>query len=42
MRKMADALTNAVYHEIEGAGHMLNQEAPMRVNSILEDFYDGI
>ena len=39
MEKMAAAMPDAEYHLIEGAGHMINQEAPERVNAILSAFY---
>ncbi len=39
MRKMADKLLDAEYHELSGAGHMINQEVPEEVNGILRAFY---
>jgi len=39
MEKMGQALPDAAYHLIEGAGHMINQEAPSDVNTILRQFY---
>lgn len=39
MEKMAAAMPDAAYHLIEGAGHMINLEAPERVNAILTAFY---
>lgn len=39
MEKMAAAMPDAEYHLIEGAGHMINQEAPEKVNAILSAFY---
>ncbi|MEM7522512.1 MAG: alpha/beta hydrolase, partial [Pseudomonadota bacterium] len=39
MRKMADTMPAAEYHLIDGAGHMIPQEAPDRVNAILTEFY---
>lgn len=39
MRKMSANLPNAAFHEIAGAGHMINQEAPDQVNEILQAFY---
>ncbi len=42
MRKMADSLPNAVYHEIAAAGHMIPEEAPIEVNTILRTFYDEV
>lgn len=38
MEKMALALPNAEYQIIRGAGHMINQEQPGRVNALLRDF----
>jgi len=40
IRKMADKLPNAQFHLIDGAGHMVNQEAPMLVNDILNQFFE--
>lgn len=42
MEKMATAMPDAEYHLIEGAGHMINQEAPEEVNRILTAFYARI
>lgn len=42
MEKMAAALPDAEYHLIEGAGHMINQEAPKDVNAILTAFYNRL
>ncbi|MEO0361691.1 MAG: alpha/beta hydrolase [Pseudomonadota bacterium] len=39
MEKTAAKMPNAAYHLIEGAGHMINQEAPEAVNRILAEFY---
>jgi 3-oxoadipate enol-lactonase len=39
MEKMADKLPNAKFHLIDGAGHMVNQEAPDQVNAILNNFW---
>ncbi len=39
MEKMAAQMPDAEYHLIEGAGHMINQEAPEAVNAILSAFY---
>ncbi|MGB0439645.1 MAG: alpha/beta fold hydrolase, partial [Paracoccaceae bacterium] len=39
MEKMAAKLPNAEYHLIDGAGHMINQEAPDQVNAILNAFW---
>ena len=38
MEKMAAKMPNATYHLIEGAGHMINQEAPEATNKILTAF----
>lgn len=38
MEKMAEKMPDAEYHLIEGAGHMINQEAPEAVNAVLSDF----
>lgn len=38
MEKMAEKMPDAAYHLIDGAGHMINQEAPTEVNRILTDF----
>lgn len=38
MARMAERLGNAEYHLIEQAGHMVNQEAPTRVNRIMGEF----
>lgn len=38
MEKMAARLPDARYHLIEGAGHMINLEAPTQSNIIIEDF----
>lgn len=39
MEKMAAVLSAADIHIIRGAGHMINQEEPMRVNALLRDFF---
>lgn len=39
MEKMAATMPDSEYHLIEGAGHMINQEAPVSVNAILSAFY---
>ena len=39
MEKMAEKMPAAEHHLIEGAGHMINQEAPAEVNAILTEFY---
>ncbi len=38
MKKMSEKLSNAQFHLIEGAGHMVNQEAGSQTNDILEQF----
>ena len=38
IERMATKLPNAEYHLIEGAGHMINQEAPDETNAILSNF----
>ncbi len=38
MARMAERLRNAEYHLIEQVGHMVNQEAPVRVNRIMGEF----
>jgi len=38
MKKMADKLANAQYHEIQGAGHLVNLEKAAEVNQIIELF----
>lgn len=42
MQEMAGKLPDADYHEVAGAGHMSNQEAPGQVNAILSAFYHGL
>lgn len=42
MEKMAARLPDARYHLIEGAGHMINLEAPEETNKIIEDFISTI
>ncbi len=39
MQRMADGVDNAEYHVIRDTGHMINQEAPKRVNAILRSFF---
>lgn len=39
VEKMATKLPDATYHCIRGAGHMINQESPGRVNALLRDFF---
>ena len=38
MQKMASRLPDARYHLIDGAGHMINLEAPDQCNRIIDDF----
>ncbi len=38
MQKASETLPTAEYHLIEGAGHMLNQEAHLQTNAIIEQF----
>ena len=38
MEKMAGRMPDAEYHLIEGAGHMIQMEAPGQVNRIVRDF----
>ncbi len=38
MQKMSDVLHHSQFHVVEGAGHMVNQEAPDRVNDLLRHF----
>ena len=40
MERMASKIPMAEYHLIEGAGHMIPQEAPDAVNRILRDFLE--
>lgn len=42
MRKMAEKLPQAEYHEIEGAGHLINLEQGKAFNSIVKSFLRGI
>lgn len=42
MEKMAAAMPDAEYRLIEGAGHMIAQEAPEEVNAVLKAFYGRI
>jgi pimeloyl-ACP methyl ester carboxylesterase len=42
MERMAAKIKDAEYHVIEGAGHLVNLEAPDRVNDILSAFYGRI
>ncbi len=38
MEKMAGALSDAEFHTLRGAGHMINQEVPDRVNALIRNF----
>jgi 3-oxoadipate enol-lactonase len=40
MALMADKISGAEYHEIKGAGHLINLEAGDQTNAILNQFYD--
>ena len=42
MEKMAAAIPAAAFHEITGAGHMLQQEMPEAFNALLNDFLKGV
>ncbi len=42
MKKMADKLPNASYHEIEGAGHLVNLEQGRIFNSIVDSFIQSL
>lgn len=39
MKRMADGMPNAEFHEITGAGHLINLEASDETNRILSAFY---
>ncbi|MEM6460670.1 MAG: alpha/beta hydrolase [Pseudomonadota bacterium] len=39
MARMAEKMPRAEYHEIEGAGHLINLEASSKTNRILRTFY---
>jgi 3-oxoadipate enol-lactonase len=39
MARMAEKITGAQYHEIKGAGHLINLEAGDQTNAILSSFY---
>ena len=39
MVRMSEKIPNCVFHEIQGAGHLVNLEAGEKTNSILEDFF---
>lgn len=40
MQKMAARLANAEYHELQGAGHLINIEMPVATNQIIIDFIE--
>lgn len=42
MARMAEKIQDAEYHEIKGAGHLINLEAATETNAILNDFYGRI
>lgn len=42
MARMAEKITDAEFHEIRGAGHLVNLEAPEETNAILDAFYRRI
>ena len=42
MRKMAEKMPNARYHEFEQAGHLVNLECPDCCNSLIADFLADI
>ncbi|MEM1048213.1 MAG: alpha/beta hydrolase [Pseudomonadota bacterium] len=42
MEKMAARLPDAVYHLIDGAGHLINLEAPDACNALIRDFLTSI
>lgn len=42
VEKMAAAMPDAEYHLIEGAGHMIAEEAPDETNAILNRFYERL
>ena len=39
---MAEAMPNARYSVIDGAGHLPTLEDPDAVNAVLEDFLDSV
>jgi 3-oxoadipate enol-lactonase len=41
MARMADKISGSQYHEIAGAGHLINLEAGGQTNAILNNFYDN-
>ena len=40
MARMAEKIRNAEYHEVQGAGHLINLEAGDETNRILQNFYE--
>ena len=42
MARMAETMRNAEFHEIQGAGHLVNLEAADATNDILGMFYGGL
>jgi len=42
MARMAEKIPNSEYHEIKGAGHLINLEAGDITNKILSEFYRRI
>ena len=42
VRAMAEAMPNARYSIIDGAGHLPTLEDPDAVNAVLEDFLDSV
>jgi len=38
MRKMAERMPDARFHELNGAGHLLNLECPARCNALIAEF----
>ena len=42
MRRMAEKIPGAVYHEIPGAGHLANLERPGVFNRAIGDFLAGL
>jgi 3-oxoadipate enol-lactonase len=39
MARMAEKIPGAEFHEVKGAGHLINLEAPEETNAILQKFY---
>ena len=42
MKKMAEVIPHAEYHQIPGAGHLTNLEDGKSTNKILSNFYQGL